>query len=235
MRAFLKAPALSVLIFLTSACAAAPPPPPSDPETACYHPHWTIPLDFNKVRRAAQRTFIQHTGSSRYLTIFSPGPFERSYYFVMSPDPSEASIEQSEHKGVMLDTDGKGRPDCFILGGGTLPDAKGEPVPYNFFAIDRDGNGRIEAFISEDLDLDGDHVMDQYVRALMTDPDPEGHFRRGTYQSDGASTPIPKAGFDFLLKKPLYDEPVPFADNEATQMTLFAELEKIWKELQGYK
>jgi len=220
----------SALAALLTTCATAPPP--SHPETSCYRPHWTIPLDFSRVRRVAQKTFIQHTGSSRYLTVFSPGPFERSCYFVMSPESSEESIAQSEHKGVMLDSDGNGTPDCFILGGGTLPDAKGRPVPYNFFAIDRDGDGRIEEFISEDLDLDGDHVMDAAAQAVLTEPDARGHFRRGIYRSGGVDTPIPKAGFDFLLKKPLYDEPVPFADNEATQMTLFAELQKIWNELQ---
>ena len=202
------------------------------PETSCYRPHWTIPLDFSQVRRVTQRTFIQHTGSPRYLTVFTPGPFERSYYFVMSPGSTEESIVQSEHKGVMLDSDGNGTPDCFILGGGTLPDAKGQAVPYNFFAIDQDGDGRIEAFIGEDLDLDGDHVMDQAAQAVLTEPDAKGHFRRGTYRAGGVDTPIPKEGFDFLLKKPLYDEPVPFPDNEVTQMTLFAELENIWKELQ---
>jgi hypothetical protein len=215
--------------FLTS-CATAPPM--THPETSCYRPHWTIPLDFSQVRRVAQKTFIQHTGSPRYLTVFTPGPFERSYYFVVSPDSSEESIARSEHKGVMLDTYGNGTPDCFILGGGTLPDAEGQPVPYNFFAIDQDGDGGIEAFISEDLDLDGDHVMDRDAQAVLTEPDAKGHFRRGIYRSGGVGTPIPKEGFDFLLKKPLYDEPVPFSDNEVTQMTLFAELENIWKELQ---
>jgi hypothetical protein len=223
----LRAGALAALL---TSCATTPPP--SHPETSCYRPHWTIRLDFSQVRRVAQKTFIQHTGAPRYLTIFAPGPFERSYYFVMSPDSSEESIAQSEHKGVMLDSEGNGTPDCFILGGGTLPDAKGQSVPYNFFAIDRDGDGRIEAFISEDLDLDGDHVMDRDAQAVLTEPDARGHLRRGIYRSGGADTPIPKEGFDFLLKKPLYDQPVPFPDNEATQMTLFEELERIWKELQ---
>lgn len=220
--------ACMLLAFLT-ACATAPPS--SNSETACYRPHWTIPIDFGKVRRVAQNPFIQHTGASRYLTIFAPGPFERSYYFVMSPDASEESIVQSEHKGIMLDSDGNGIPDCFILGGGTLPDAKGQPVPYNYFAIDQDGDGRIEEFISEDLDLDGDHMMDRDTQAILSEPDAKGHFRRGYYRSDGVDTPIPKEGFDFLLKKPLYDVPVPFPDNEVTQMTLFSDLEKIWKEL----
>jgi len=218
-----------MLLAFLSACATTPPP--SNPEPVCYRPHWTIPLDLSQVRRVAQRTFIQHTGSSRYLTVFTPGPFERSYYFVMSPDLSEESIAQSEHKGVMIDSDGNGRPDCFILGGGTLPDVKGQPVPYNFFAIDQIGDGRIEEFISEDLDLDGDYVMDRDAQAILSEPDAKGHFRHGIYRSGGKTSLIPKEGFDFLLKKPLYDQPVLFADNEVTQMTLFEELENIWKEL----
>jgi hypothetical protein len=222
----LRACALAALL---TSCATAPSIP--HPEMPCYRPHWTIPLDLSQVRRVAQKTFTQHTGAPRYLTVFTPGPFERSYYFVMSPDSSEESIAQSEHKGVMLDTNGSGRPDCFILGGGTLPDAKGQPVPYNFFAIDKDGDGRIEAFIGEDLDLDGDHVMDRDAQAVLTEPDARGHLRRGTYRSGGVDAPIPKEGFDFLLKKPLYDEPVPFPDNEATRMTLFAALQKIWDDL----
>lgn len=213
-----------------SSCATAPPAPDSYHD--CYRPHWTLPLDFNRVHRLSQQSFIQHTGAVRYLTIFGPGPFDHSYYFVMSPGSSKESIAQSEHKGVMVDSDENGIPDCFILGGGTLPDAKGEPVPYNYFAMDRDGDGQIEVFFSEDLDLDGDHVMDQNVLAIMADPDSAGHLRRGIYRSNGTATPIPKAGFDFLLKKPLYDAPVPFPDNEVTQMTLFGELNKIWKEMQ---
>ena len=222
----LRAGALTAIL---TSCATAPVP--TNSFSTCYRPHWTIPLDLSQVRRVAQRTYFQHTGSSRYLTVFSPGPFERSYYFVMSSDSSEDSIAQSEHKGVMLDSDGNGRLDCFILGGGTLSDAKGQPVPYNFFAIEHDGDGRIEAFISEDLDLDGDHVMDGDAQAILSDPDAKGHFRHGIYRSGGKTSLIPKEGFDFLLKKPLYDQPVLFADNEVPQMTLFEELEKIWKEL----
>jgi len=163
-----------------------------------------------------------------YLTLFEPGPFDRSIYFVMSPDPG--SVESSANKGVMLDSDRDGKPDCFILGGGTLPDAQGKQVAYNFFAIDTEGRGEIDEFIAEDIDLNGDGIMDRDVQAVLTDPDANGHFRRGAYYANGAITPIPKEGFDFLLKKPLYKDPFPFPDNEVTKLTLFAVLQEIWAE-----
>lgn len=150
----------------------------------------------------------------------------------MSPDPDPGSAVESKNIGVMLDTNLDGRADCFILGGGTLPNARGKPVAYNFFAIDWGGQGQIEEFISEDLDLDGDRVMDQNAQAIMMEPNPDGHFQMGAYRVNGSITPIPKEGFDFLLKKPLYEEPFRFPDNEVTRMTLFAALQKIWGELQ---
>ena len=229
MKAFIKRLTPGALAVLLSACAAAPIL--TNPEPSCYRPHWVIPFEIQKVRRVAQQPFTMHAGSQRFLTIFEPGPFERSFFFVMSPDPGEESVAKSEHKGVLLDSDRNGTADCFILGGGTLPDAKGKPVPYNFFAIDRDADGRIEEFISEDLDLDGDRVMDRAALAILKEPDPAGHFQRGAYLSAGGISPIPKEGPDFVLKKPVMAE-FHFPDNEVTKMTLFAALQKIWQELQ---
>ena len=57
-----------------------------------------------------------------YVTAFEPGPFDHSYYFVMSPGPQDESIALSQNVGVMQDTDDNGKADCFILGGGTLSD-----------------------------------------------------------------------------------------------------------------
>jgi hypothetical protein len=215
-----------------SLASCATTPLESNPQTSCYHPHWAIPFDIGYLRRVTQEPFTAHTGSKLYLTIFEPGPFERSLYFVMSPDTDPDSVARSANKGVMLDSDRDGKPDCFILGGGTLPDARGKPVAYNFFAIDREGQGQIDEFISEDLDLDGDRIMDRNAQAILTEPDPNGHFRKGAYYVNGTITPIPKEGFDFLLKKPLYKDPFPFADDEVTKLTLFAALQKIWDDLQ---
>jgi hypothetical protein len=212
-----------------AACAATPGPITS--AAPCYRPHWPIPFDIKKVRRAAHESFTTHTGSNLYLTIFEPGPFARSFYFVMSPDPEAASAAKSPNIGIMLDTNRNGKPDCFILGGGTLPDARGKAVPYNFFAIDWGGLGQIEEFISEDLDLDGDRVMDRNTQAILTEPDPDSRFQMGAYLVDGAITRIPKEGSDFLLKKPLYPNGFHFPDNEVTKLTLFAALQKIWDEL----
>jgi hypothetical protein len=150
----------------------------------------------------------------------------------MSPDPDAPSVAKSTNIGIMLDTNRNGKPDCFILGGGTLPDARGNPVPYNFFAIDWGGRGQVEEFISEDLDLDGDRVMDRNAQAILTETDPDGRFQMGAYLVDGAITRIPKEGSDFLLKKPLYPDGFYFPDNEVTKLTLFAALQKIWDELQ---
>jgi hypothetical protein len=214
---------------LTSCATLQGPYPPFEP---CYRSHWTIPLDLQKVRSVARQPFTTHTGSKLFLTVYAPGPFERSFYFVMSPDSDPGTEGESRNIGIMLDTNRDGRADCFILGGGTLPDARGKPVPYNFFAIDWEGQGRIEEFISEDLDLDGDRIMDRNAQAILMEPDPAGHFKMGAYRSNGSIAPIPKEGFDFLLKKPLYEEPFRFPDNEVTQLTLFAALQKIWGELQ---
>ncbi|HEY5595616.1 MAG TPA: hypothetical protein VIL61_10755 [Nitrospiria bacterium] len=217
-------------VLLLSACATT-----SGPMTTavpCYRPHWPIPFNIQKVRRVAHESFTTHTGSKLYLTVFEPGPFERSFYFVMSPDPNAASVAKSANIGIMLDTNRNGKPDCFILGGGTLPDARGKPVPYNFFAIDWEGRGQVEEFISEDLDLDGDRVMDRNAQAILTEPDPAGRFQMGAYLVNGAITLIPKEGSDFLLKKPLYPDGFHFSDNEVTKLTLFAALQKIWDKLQ---
>ena len=166
-----------------------------------------------------------------YVTAFEPGPFDHSYYFVMSPGPQDESIALSQNVGVMQDTDDNGKADCFILGGGTLSDAEGNPKAYNFYAIDRKGKGRIEEFISEDLDLDGDRVMDEASQAVMMKPDSQGHFQQGVYIAHEAVTSIPKEGTAFLLKKPSRTDLVPFQDNEATKMTLFKTLHEIWDEL----
>ena len=229
---------LSIKTFLTSAAgflllsACATTSGPMTTAVSCYRPHWPIPFNMKKVRRVAQQTFTTHTGSKLYLTIFEPGPFEPSLYFIMSPDPDAASVVKSANIGIMLDSNRNGKPDCFILGGGTLPDARGTSVPYNFFAIDWEGGGHIEEFISEDLDLDGDRVMDRNAQAILTEPDPDGHFQMGAYLVNGAITPIPKEGSGFLLKKPLYPDGFHFPDDEVTKMTLFAALHKIWDRLQ---
>ncbi|HEY4485426.1 MAG TPA: hypothetical protein VI702_03760, partial [Nitrospiria bacterium] len=176
--------------FLLGGCATAPALLPSAP--TCYRPHWAIPFDLDKIQAVARRTFTLHTGSERHLTIFSPGPFDRSFFFVMSPHPGAESVAASPHIGVLLDSDQNGAPECIILAGGTLPDAKGRPVPYNFFAIDRGGAGDVDEFISEDLDLDGDRVMDRDVQAILIEPDAEGRFQRGAYLKAGRIQPIPK-------------------------------------------
>jgi len=198
----------------------------------CYRPHWPIPFNIEKVRRVVHESFTTHTGSNLYLTVFEPGPFARSFYFVMSPDPDATSVAKSANIGIMQDTNRNGKPDCFILGGGTLPDERGNPVAYNFFAIDWEGQGQIDEFISEDLDLDGDRVMDRNAQAILTEPDSDGRFQMGAYLVDGTITRIPKVGFDFMLKKPLYPGGFHFPDNEVTQMTLFGALVKIWDGLQ---
>jgi hypothetical protein len=204
------------------------------PESDCYRPHWTIPSDFKKDRQVKQGSFTMHTGAPRFLTLFSPGPFEHSVLFVMSPDPSDESVTASTHRGVLLDSNRDGHLDCFILGGGTLQDRKGRPVPYNFFAVDLDGDGRIEKFIGEDLDLDGDRVMDRSSQAILMDPDPNGHFRKGVYVTGDSVRPIRKEGSVFLLNKPLWIEPFRFQDDEVTKMTLFTALQKLWDELQRH-
>ncbi|MBI3611546.1 MAG: hypothetical protein HY204_12705 [Nitrospirae bacterium] len=221
-----------VTVLLLSACPA--PSLSTNPASVCYRPHWAIPFDIQKVQRVAQQSFTTHTGSMLYVTIFAPGPFDRSFYFVMSPTPDTGSVAKSANIGIMLDTNRNGKPDCFILGGGTLPGARGKPVAYNFFAIDREGNGRIGEFISEDLDLDGDRIMDRNVQAILMEPDPEGHFQRGAYLVNGSITPIPKDGSAFLLRKPLWQEPFRFQDDDVTKMTLFAALQKIWEDLQRH-
>jgi len=226
---FLNLVRAAALAAVLSSCVTAPAV--TDSSFTCYRLHRPIPFDIGNLRRVTQEPFTTHTGSKLYLTIFEPGPFERSLYFVMSPGTDPDSVARSANKGVMLDSDGEGKPDCFILSGGTLPDARGKPVVYNFFAIDREGHGQIDEFISEDLDLDGDRIMDRNVQAILTEPDPRGHFRKGAYYVNGRITPIPKEGFDFLLKKPLYKDPFPFPDDEVTKMTLFAALQKIWADL----
>ena len=75
--------------------------------------------------------------------------------------------------------------------------------------------------------------MDRHSLALLTEPDPDGHFMRGTYYQMGKLMPIPRDGGSFLLDKPLWKIPVPFADNEVTKMKLFGELKKIWVELKS--
>lgn len=140
----------------------------------------------------------------------------------------------SEHFGVMADSDRIGKADCFILNGGILPDADGEPVVYNFFAIDQEGDGEIDEFISEDLDLDGNQAVDRNVQAILMERDPEGHFRRGAYLVRGKIVPIPKDGNTFLLKKPLYKDGYPFPDDEVTRMMLFSALHKMWDDLQRH-
>jgi hypothetical protein len=217
--------------LLIAACASVPATP--NPAPDCFRPHWRIPFDTGSLRRIEQRPFETHLGARRYLTFYSPGPFKASYFFVMSPDPTDESISQSPHIGVLFDSNRDGKPDCVILAGGTLPDAKGRPVAYNFFAIDRDGNGKIEEFLSEDLDLDGDHLMDAASVAVMADPDAEGHFASGTYLMYGEHRPIPKEGAFFLLQKPIFKIPFRFADDEVTKMTLFTALQEIWNNLEG--
>jgi hypothetical protein len=229
LRAIIKKSVLLGSSLLLFACATAPETTPT--ASACYRPHWPITHDLSKLNRVLQRPFITHTGMQFYVTVFKPGPFDRSYYFVMSPGPQEESIALSRNIGVMQDTDDNGRADCFILGGGTLPDAQGNPRAYNFFAIDRKGKGQIEEFISEDLDLDGDRVMDEASQAVMMKPDSQGRFQQGIYIANEGVTPIPKQGAAFLLKKPRWPDPVPFQDNEVTQMTLFKALHQIWDDL----
>jgi hypothetical protein len=229
LRAWIKYLAFGYLLFLLPACASLSTTINST--TECYRSHWPIPLDIKKVRRVAQQPFTTHTGSQRIVTIFKPGPFKQSLFFIMSPSSDAGSVARSPHIGVMLDTNRNGSPDCFILGGGRLPDKNGKQVPYNFFAMDREGDGQIEEFISEDLDLDSDRVMDQDSRAVLMDPDSEGHFQKGVYHVNNTITSIPKEGSSFLLKKPLFEEPFTFQDNEVTQMTLFSVLHQIWKDL----
>jgi hypothetical protein len=217
--------------MLAAACASAPATP--NPAPDCFRPHWRIPFKAGSLRRIEQRPFQTHLGARRFLTFYSPGPFKASYFFVMSPDPSEDSIAGSPHIGVLFDSNRDGKADCVILAGGTLPDANGRAVAYNFFAIDRDGNGQIEEFLSEDLDLDGDRVMDPASVAVMAEPDPAGHFGRGTYLMYGENHPIPKEGGFFLLQKPIFKVPFRFADDEVTKMTLFTALQEIWEKLEG--
>jgi len=212
-----------------AACAPASVSP--NPAPDCYRPHWRVPFETSSLRPIAQRPFETHLGDRRYLTVFSPGPFKASVFFVMSPDPSDASIAASPHAGILLDSNRNGTADCVILAGGTLPDAKGKPVPYNYFAIDRDGNGAVEEFFSEDLDLDGDRVMDRASVAVLSDPDPDGHFSRGIYFTEGGNRPIRKEGSFFLLQKPLFPQGFRFADDEVTKMTLFPTLQEIWRGL----
>lgn len=152
----------------------------------------------------------------------------------MSPNPSDQAIRESRHYGVMMDLNQSGSADCFILSGGTLPDAEGRPIPYNFFAIDPEGRGKIQAFISEDLDLNGDRVMDDDSRAVLNEPDADGRFQKGTYLSPNETGEIPKSGSAFLLRKPLWDQPVPFEADEVTQMTLFSALQDLWVDLQHH-
>jgi hypothetical protein len=229
LRTWIKYISLVPLLFLLPVCASLTTTVPST--TECYRSHWPIPFELIKVRRIAQQPFATHTGSQRFVTIFKPGPFKQSLFFVMSPRSDAGSVARSPHIGVMLDTNRNGSPDCFILGGGRLPDKNGNQVPYNFFAMDREGDGQIEEFISEDLDVDGDRLMDQDTRAVLMDPDPEGHFQKGVYHVNDTITPIPKEGSAFLLKKPLFEDPFSFQDNEVTQMTLFSVLHQIWKDL----
>ena len=220
--------AIALLIAGCVPTAVVPNPAPD-----CYRPHWPVPFKIESLRRIAQRPFETHLGDRRYITVYSPGPFKASLFFVMSPDPSDDSIGASPHIGILLDSNRNGTADCVILAGGTLPDAKGKPVPYNYFAIDRDGNGAVEAFIGEDLDLDGDRIMDRASVAVLSDPDPEGHFLRGVYYSGRANRPIKKEGGFFLLEKPLFKQGFRFADDEVTKMNLFPTLQSIWKTLEG--
>ena len=171
-------------------------------------------------------------GETRHLSVYQPGPWKDSYYFIMSTAPTMLSILASPHKGVMTDTNGNGYPNCFLLGGGTLPDRRGKQVPYNYFALDINGDGIVDEFISEDIDLDHDRVMDRESVAILMEPDPDGHFMRGAYLKKGKMTLIPKRGRDFLLDKPLWKEPFPFADDEINRMNLIRELQKLWDEVQ---
>lgn len=219
------------LIFFTASCATSPPL--LNPAPDCYRPHWNLPLDFNAVSPVIQLSFTQNTGARRVITVYEPGPWTASFYFVMSPDKAPHSITRSNHRGVFFDSGGNGVPDCFILRGGTLPNKRGKQVPYNFFALDHDGDGLVEEFIMEDLDLDGDRIMDRQSLAVLAEPDAEGHYMLGAYLQKGGMSPILKEGSSFLLKKPLWEDPFSFPDDEITRMKLFGELQKIWGEIQS--
>lgn len=203
------------------------------PAPGCYRAHWPFPLNLEEVTPVLQRSFTQSTGAKRFITVYEPGPWTDSFYFVMSPSNTPHSILNSKHKGVFFDSNRNGIADCFILSGGTLPNKRGKPIPYNFFVTDRNGDGAIEEFIMEDLDLDEDRIMDKNTVAVLMEPDPEGHFTQGAYLQKGTITPIPKDGSAFYLRKPLWKDPFAFADDEVTKMKLFGELQKIWGELRN--
>ncbi len=214
---------------LLAGCAAAPGMIVPASAAGCYRPHADLKFDVTRVASIGKTEFPSSNGSKLALVVFQPGPWAGSFYFVMAPDLSAASIAESRNIGVVPAVAPGDRIRCFVLGGGgTLPDRRGRPpVHYNYFALDTNGDGVIDLFLGEDLDLDQDGVIDLDTVMVLTDRDGDGAFDDGVYQTPNGSRPIPREGTNFMLHKPLWSYPVPFPADQVKQMRLFPALQQL--------
>lgn len=192
--------------------------------TACFQPHLAIAFDLTRATSVLTHRFSSQTAGEAFLIFYRPGPWPGSYYFVMAPDPNPTTAAASRNVGI-LPNPGRGEPiRCVILGGGSLPDARGRELAYNYFAEDRDGNGRMDVFTAEDLDLDEDRRIDLASRMVLVDTDGDLILDEGFYETAEGTAPIPKEGENFMLRKPLWNYPVPFPNDELKRMNLFQAL-----------
>lgn len=194
----------------------------------CYRPHLRIGLDLARVQPVATKRFEAATGNGATLVLFAPGPWPNSYYFAMARDDSPEAIAASHNIGVIPAPPPGQRIGCFILSGGAaLPDRTGQAVWYNYFAEDQNGDGIIDRFTAEDLDLDEDGKIDADARMVLTDLNTDGVFDHGEYVTARGVSAIPREGANFMLRKPLWNYLVPFPDDTLKRMNIFDALQEL--------
>lgn len=107
--------------------------------------------------------------------------------FAYYPENSQRTVEF----GFVFDLNEDGKIDYLVFNGGPMMTKDFEAVIWmNYHAIDSNGDGRIDIFVYNDIDRDGDRRPDRGVTAWLYDDNFDGKVDRAEYRGYSARFPV---------------------------------------------
>jgi hypothetical protein len=107
-----------------------------------------------------------------------------------------AAYPGDQDYGFMYDLNKDCKMDYFIFNGGIVPSKDFKAYWFNFHWIDSNHDGKMDIYVENDIDLDGDGLPDNGITAWFYDSDFDGKIDKAEYIGKDFIKPIemPKEG-----------------------------------------
>jgi hypothetical protein len=133
-------------------------------------------------------------------------PINGSVFVVFDSDDDGLADAFAAHPGYqdfgfLFDLNKDCKMDYLILNGGIVPSKDFKAFWFNFHWIDSNNDGKIDIYVENDIDLDGDKLLDNGITAWIYDNDFDGKIDKAEYIGKDFKKRIEMTNGAFVIKR----------------------------------